>query len=516
MSTEEYALDVRSMTKSFAGKAVLQDFDLTIEPGEIHALLGQNGSGKSTFIKALAGYHEPDAGSFVAVGGKDLAFGSPKDSFALGCRFVHQDLALILDMSVLDNMFMSSSFPMRMGVVDKREGRRRAKRALETVGLDLDLDTFVKDLRPAERTGLAVARALLSHNNETPSVLVLDEPTASLPTIEVQALLATVRRTAAAGVGILYVTHHLDEIPNFAQRVSVLRNGRLVGTWKTAEISHRELVEHLIGEALAAEMNTQRDKVDSDLSASPAIVVSGLQAGRLEDFSISVRPGEIVGLYGLTGSGREEILPAIFGSLSADAGTIVVQGKTLEMGRPDAAIRLGIGYMPPDRKTLGGFMSQTARHNMTLLSMKQFFRGGFLRKKPEVAEAARWFERLNVQPQKAEEALLSTFSGGNQQKILLGKWLRIDPKVMLLDEPSQGVDVGAKLEVHKQIALAATNGTAVIIGSSDVEELASLCERVLVLRDGHVAEELTGARVTVKDINTSFHSDINREGLVHA
>lgn len=514
--TEDTALTIRGLSKSFGGKPVLEDFNLTIQPGEIHVLLGQNGSGKSTLIKALAGYHVPDAGSFVSVGERELEFGSPKSSYELGCRFVHQDLALLPSMTILNNVFMSSSFPTRMTFVDKKEARRRARKALAAVGLDLDLDLKVKDLRPAECTGLAVARALLAPEGSPPSVLVLDEPTASLPTHEVQSLLATIRSTAASGVGILYVTHHLDEIPNFAHRVTILRNGQLVGTWNAAEISHRELVEHLVGEDLAAEMDLAREKVLSHSEAKPTLTVSSLRAGRLQEFSLEVRPGEIVGLYGLTGSGREEILPAIFGSCRRDAGSVRVRDVELTSGRPDLAIRGRVAYLPPDRRALGGFMNHTARHNLTLLDLRQFWVKCILRRRPEVEQSKLWFARLNVQPARGESALLGTFSGGNQQKILLGKWLRIDPYVLLLDEPSQGVDVGAKLEVHKQIALAAQNGAAVVISSSDVEELASLCERVLVLRDGRISDALAGSRLSVQDINRSFHSDMNREGMVSA
>ncbi len=500
------ALTVSSLSKTFNGRTVLSDFEISIEPGEIHALLGQNGSGKSTLIKALAGYHEPDAGAVMQVGGRDLDPGSPASSYHLGCRFVHRDLALVGTMSVQDNLFLAGGFPTRLGRVDRKAGRRTTAKALSALGLDLDPDQPVAALRPAERTGVAIARALLSRDGDLPAVVVLDEPTATLPTHEVNALLATLRATAASGVGILFVTHQLDEIRSFAQKVTVLRNGYRAGCWTVGEISGADLVRQLVGEQLAAELDMAQEPAQPHADGTATLSVSELRVARLRELSLHVRPGEIVGLYGLTGSGREDALTAIYGAVKRDAGSVRVGGDELAAGRPDAAIKAGIGYLPPDRKALGGMMTLSARHNLTLLNLRPFWRRGSLRRKPETAEADTWFERLNVQPRHGEELPLSTFSGGNQQKILLAKWLRLNPRVLLLEEPSQGVDVGAKLEVHRQIVAAARAGAAVVVCSSEVEELVALCERVLVIRNGYVSDELTGSRVNVTDINLSLHA----------
>ena len=503
------ALTISKLSKTFNGRTVLRDFGITIEPGEIHALLGQNGSGKSTLIKALAGYHAPDAGATVQVGGRDLDPGSPASAYHIGCRFVHQDLALVGTMSVQDNLFLTSSYPTRLGIVDRKATRRATAKALSVLGLDLDPDQLVAALRPAERTGVAIARALLSQGGALPAVIVLDEPTATLPTHEVNALLSTLRATAASGVGILYVTHHLDEIRDFAQKVTVLRNAQLVGCWKVDDISSADLVRQLVGDQLAAELTMAQESSHAPVQpdATPILSISGMQVARLRDLSLEVRPGEIVGLYGLTGSGREDALTAIYGAVKREAGSVRVTGEELPAGRPDAAIKAGVGYLPPDRKTLGCVMDHSARHNLTLLDLRPFWRRYTLRRRPEVAEANAWFERMKVEPRNGEAAPLSTFSGGNQQKILLARWLRLSPKVLLLDEPSQGVDVGAKLEVHRQIVAAAHAGAAVVVCSSEVEELVSLCERVLVIRNGYVSDELTGASVNIADINFSFHSE---------
>jgi ribose transport system ATP-binding protein len=506
------ALTVRNLSKTFNGRTVLIRFEITIQPGEIHALLGQNGSGKSTLIKALAGYHEPDVGAVVQVGSRDLNLGSPASAYHLGCRFVHQDLGLVGTMSVQDNLFLTSGYPGRLGLVDRKAARAAAAKVLHAVGLEVDPGQPVAALRPAERTGVAIARALLSRGNDLPAVVVLDEPTATLPTHEVEALLATLRATASSGVGILFVTHHLDEISGFADKVTILRNGLVVGCWQTNEITSADLVRQLIGEELAAELRQAQGSSppalpDQRPAEAVALSVTGLQAARLRDLSLRLRSGEIVGLYGLTGSGREDVLPAIYGSLKRDAGSVRVGEAELPPGRPDAAIRAGVAYLPPDRKALGGAMSHSARHNLTLPHLRPFWRYGTLRRKPETAEARDWFGRLKITPRDGMDLPLATFSGGNQQKILLARWLRLSPRVLLLDEPSQGVDVGAKLEVHRRIVAAARGGAAVLVSSSEVEELAALCERVFVIRNGYVSDELAGTRVNVRDINLSLHSE---------
>jgi ribose transport system ATP-binding protein len=507
--TASPALELHHLSKTFAGRTVLRDAELVLARGEIHALLGQNGSGKSTLIKCLAGYHLPDEGSHIVVGGEDLEPGSPTASYQAGCRFVHQDLALIDSLSIADNLFLSSHFPTRIGMVDRRRCRRLTARALSAIDLELDPNRLVGTLRPSERTGVAVARALLSDGDALPSVVVLDEPTATLPSHEVEALLTTLRATAAAGVAILYVTHHIDEVRSFAQRVSILRNGALVGTWNVADVRTPELVRELVGEALAEQLSQAQDTTEVVPAGEPVLSVRSLAARRLRELTLDVRPGEVVGLYGLTGSGREDALTAIFGAIQPDGGSVSVAGVELRAGRPTDAIDAGIGYLPPDRKTLGAAMELSARHNMTLLDIGPFFRRGLLRRRPESSEASYWFERLGVEPRNGEGAPLRTFSGGNQQKVLLAKWLRIHPKVLLLEEPSQGVDVGAKLEVHRQIQEAAGNGAAVVISSSEVEELVALCHRVLVIRAGRVGDELTGDRVTMTEINLTLHRGEN-------
>ncbi|WP_206340294.1 sugar ABC transporter ATP-binding protein [Blastococcus litoris] len=489
--------------KSFGGRTVLQPTRLTVLPGEIHMLLGQNGSGKSTLIKVLSGLHSPDAGR-CRVAGTELAFGTPESSHALGLRFVHQDLGLIEDASVADNLHFGNRFPTRWGTVSARRMTAVAREALTRVGLDIDPRTPVADLTAAQRTGVAVARAL--SGSERATVLVLDEPTASLPASEVAHLHSMLRTAAAEGLGVLYVTHHLDEVYALAQRVSILRDGVLVLSASVEDTSRDDLVHALVGGELE-EVRREADHLAASPpgGAPPVLQVEDVTGEVLAGVSLTVRAGEIVGVYGLTGSGRESVLGAIFGARPRDGGSVRVEGRPLAQFRPAASVRAGLAYVPPDRKAAGGFMDLTAAENLSISDVRRFWARGFLSSGAEQRDSADWFERLDVRPRDGVKLPLRTFSGGNQQKVVMGRWLRIDPRVLLLDEPTQGVDVGAKAELHRQVLSASARGTAVLVSSTDVEELVTLCDRVLIMRAGRVAEELSGERVNENAINHSFH-----------
>lgn len=493
-----HALVARGLSKSFGGVPALSSVDLTIGSGEIHALLGENGSGKSTFIKILSGFHQPDAGD-VAVDGVPIALGSAEQAYASGCRFVHQDLGLVESASVLDNLYLNAGFPCRLGTIRGGAARARACRELAVVGLgDLDPRAPVATLSPAVKTGIAVTRALLRDDSVEARLLVLDEPTATLPDNEVRQLLDIVRRVASTGVGVLYVTHRLDEVFDLADNVTVLRDGRKVATTAVAALDRRRLINLLVGSefdeihAASASLHSERGQT--------VLSVRGLQAGPLRDVDLDARPGEIIGVAGITGSGRETLLGSLFGATPREGGTVHVDGRLIPPMRPPAAMVCGMAYLPADRKLHGGLMELSARENLTLSDLQPFWRRLRLRRSEEAAEARHWFARLAVRPSGGQDRPLSTFSGDNQQKILFGKWLRRKPKVFLLDEPTQGVDVGAKAELHRQLLDAADAGSTVVISSSDVDELAALCHRVIVLRDGEVVADLTGKDVSIPTI----------------
>jgi ribose transport system ATP-binding protein len=492
------ALSVRELSKTFPGTQALSSVSLQVARGEVRALLGENGSGKSTLIKILSGYHEPDGG-VVEIGGDSLRFANPSASHEIGARFVHQDLGLVDGASVLDNFAFTNGFPTRWGTIRGRRAGVTVGEALTRVGLDIDPRTPVGRLGAAERTGVAVARALHSGVESGARLLVLDEPTATLPGSEVADLLRIVRTVADQGTAVLYVTHRLDEVFAVATTATVLRDGREVITTDVANLTRAELLNHLVGTELE-EAHLESAAIGPAADAQALLDVRGLYAGRLVDVSFSLRHGEVVGISGVTGSGREDVTRAVFGALRRDAGTVRIGGRDLADQSPGDAIRRGAAYLPPDRKRLGGMMDLSARENLTVGRLDAFWRWPMLRRREEAAEARTWFEKLDVHPAGGLEQRLSTFSGGNQQKILLAKWLRMKPKVLLLDEPTQGVDVGSRATIHSHLLAAAADGAGVLMSSVDVDELVALCHRVLVIRDGRLVDELSGARLTTGSV----------------
>jgi len=486
-------LTVSNMCKSFSGPLVLDDVSLSIEPGEVRALVGQNGSGKSTLIKILAGFHQPDSGT-AEVDGQPLSFGVGSVSDALGLRFVHQDLGLVDNLDTADNLALggagyASFHGLSSGAIRWRAERRRARKALEDLGYDFDVKRPVGQLAMSERTAVAIARAL-APRGAPPKLLVLDEPTANLPAAEAERLYALTRRVAASGIAVLFVSHHFDEVFELSSSVTVLRDGKLVITRPVEGLTEEALIELVIGRPLEAVTR------DAKLAQRQAVVleVAGLGTDNaLTDVDLTVHAGEIVGIAGITGSGRDEIAPAIFGGVDR-VGEVRVAGKALARQRPDLAVSAGIGLVPAQRHANAAFMSSSLRENITVTKPGMHFRGGLLRRRSERSDVNVWLERLDVRPRNCEFAM-SDLSGGNQQKVVICRWLRMEPKVLILDEPTQGVDVGAKADIHRLVDEAAQAGTAVLVASTDHEELVRLCHRVIVLRRGRVVDELEGDRL---------------------
>jgi len=496
------ALEVRGLAKTFGDKTVLHHFDLTVEAGQVHMLLGQNGSGKSTLIKILAGFHQPDVARSFTVGGRSVSAGSAEQVRAAGLRFVHQELGLIGPETVLDNMLYSDGFPTRFGQISSGRARKRVMASLELVGLDIDPASKVDTLSPAQRTGVAVARALMD-TGDAAVALVLDEPTATLPGAEVERLHAILRVAVSRGVGVLYVTHHLDEVEQLGDVVSVLRDGHLVAAGPVVDLPRDVIVHALVGGELEAVQNQARPVTAPD-EADPVLQVRELVGDRVDGLSFDAAPGEILGLYGLTGSGREAALGMIFGSIPRASGTVRVDATPVMPNRPRASMEAGVSYVPADRKSAGLFLELTAQENLTLSNLRPFWRRGRIDRRAERAEVDSWFKRLAIRPADGAGQTVGTFSGGNQQKVVMAKWLRLNPDVLLLDEPTQGVDVGAKAELHRQLLASRADGTAIVVSSSDVDELVTLCDRVLIIRDGRVHRELVGDDITDHNINRGF------------
>ena len=481
------ALTVTNMSKSFAGPRVLESVSLSVEPGEIRALVGENGSGKSTLIRILAGFHLPDEGS-AEVDGQPLHLGHGDASEALGLRFVHQDLGLVNNLDAVDNIALGVGYPSFRGRIRWRQERKRTRAALAELGYEFDVRRPAGSLAMSERTALAVARALTPR--QTPAkVLILDEPTANLPAAEAERLFQLARRVADSGVAVMFVSHHFDEVFELAQSVTVLRDGKHVITRPVPGLTEDQLIELVVGRQLdqAAHVAGAAER------RQVVLEVTGLSCTLLRDVDFSVHAAEVVGIAGITGSGRDEVASALFGGIDR-TGEVRVNGAAVPNLRPDRAIAMGMGLVPAERHANAAFMASTLRENITVTSPAIHWRNGILRKSQERSDVARWLERLDVRPRNSEFAM-SDLSGGNQQKVVLARWLRMEPKVLVLNEPTQGVDVGAKGDIHKLIDQVAAQGTAVLVVSTDHEELVRLCHRVLVLRRGKIADQISGTRM---------------------
>jgi len=483
------ALAVRRLSKTFAGTKALDAVSFTIAPGAIHALLGGNGSGKSTFIKILAGIETADSGAQISVGQHTLNAASmtPDVARSLGLRFVHQDVAMIEDLSVAENFALAEGYPRSTwGGVSWRRLHRDVDEVLTRFEIDARARQLVSALRPTDKTLLAIARAL--HDDAGgEQILVLDEPTATLPRHEVQELLAALRRRAALGQTIVYVTHHLSEVFRVAHGITVLRDGRVAGQVQVTDVTERDVVELIAGRPIRA---LYPDSSSTPRGSVEMLRVEGVSGGPLRDVSLSVHAGDIVGVTGLAGSGRSSLLRAVFGDLTQTSGRVRVNGTELATSKPAAAIGAGVGYVPENRLVDAAFLDRSVRENISAAVLDRYWHRGRIRKRAERQDTTALCSDYRVKCASVEMPFL-TLSGGNQQKAVLARWMTADPKVLLLDEPTQGVDVVARREIYELIRDAAERGLAVLVASSDPDELVHLCDRVIVLHDGRVARELS-------------------------
>ena len=490
-------LKIESLSKTFPGQAALIDVDLEIEGGEVHALVGQNGSGKSTLIKVLAGYHQPDPGSSAWVYGQPLTLGDGHAAAAAGIRFVHQDLGLVGSISTIENLAITTGYRTgRAGQIRWKREAELASKAMHILGLDdVDVEAPVDTLSAAEKTGVAIARALVDW--ESTSLLVLDEPTATLPGQDVSRLFEVIRRLKVTGISIIYVSHHLDEVFALADRVTVLRDARRIASVPVSGLDHGGLIELIVGhriEETAASTSLR--------SASSLLRVVGLAGGNVENLDLDIHPGEIVGLAGITGSGREHVLGLISGQRPRIDGQVFVGERLLAEGDPGDALDAGMAFVTADRAVRGIIPMMSVRENLTVCDLSPYVVGGRLRKSAERRDTRSWIDRLSIKTS-SSETLIASLSGGNQQKVMFGKALRLAPKLLLLDEPTQGIDIGAKDQIHSLVDEAAAAGVAVLVASTDTDELVRLCHRIVVLVEGRAVAELTGAQITAQAIEHS-------------
>jgi ribose transport system ATP-binding protein len=479
-------LRIDHLSKTFPGQVALSDVSVTIDAGEVHALVGQNGSGKSTLIKVLSGYHQPDSGDSEAwANGTPLTLGDGHAAGAAGIRFVHQDLGLVGSLSAIENIALTVGYQLgRGGRIRWRDEVRRTREALGILGLaDIDVRAPVSNLPPSQRTAVAIARALVGWEHGA-HLLVLDEPTATLPGDDVHRLFEVVHRLK-----------HLDEVFELADRVSVLRDGKLVATVPVSELDHHRLVELIVGHRVETTTATDAPPV----SRQPLVTVRGLRGGSVHGIDFDVHAGEIVGLAGITGSGREHVLALIAGQIPRDDGDILLDGIPIANYQPHQAIGAGIAFVPAERAVRGTVAPMTLRENMTITDVGRFFRGGRLQRRAELEEAREWIGRLSIKTA-STETLIGSLSGGNQQKVMFAKALRLAPKLLLLDEPTQGIDVGAKEQIHQLVDSAGEAGVATLIASTDTDELVRLCHRVIVLTDGQIRATLVGGQIATERI----------------
>jgi len=484
-------LDIGQLSKTYPGQVALDGARLQIRPGEIHALVGQNGSGKSTLIKLLAGYVKADHGARVRFGGHDVDLWTLDKDDRHRIRIVHQDLGLVPSLSTVENLGLGHGY--HTGAAGRIKWRSEVKRAQELLlafGLAPDVRQPVATLSAAERAAVAIMRALQDWDTERPGLLVLDEPTASLNRGEVDALFREVRRVAEQGAGVLFVSHMLDEVLGLADRVTVLRDGEVVAAGEPVDrLDERRLVELIVGRSMT-ELYPDSDHV----VGRPVLEAEMVFGLTLRGVTMKVHEGEVLGVAGLVGSGREEVAGAMFGATPRFAGRVLVN-KQKVFATPLDSIRAGMAFVPADRKAVGLDMQERLYQHIPLPRLGPVQRGVRLDRRAVRSAAADWAERLEVQPPLLDRRM-EKFSGGNQQKAVLARWLRTEPDVLLLDEPTQGVDVGAKAAIYRHVREAADDGMAVLVASSDAEELVHLCDRVLVFRSGNVAVELRGNTLT--------------------
>lgn len=485
---------IGTVSKTFPGQRALHRVTFEVDRASIHALVGQNGSGKSTLVKILAGYHEPDPGSSVVVDDSPLQFGHPAASYRCGLRFVHQNLGLVDSISVTENIALGAGYETAAGRIRWREQHRQASALLSGLGHDIDPRSLASGLSAADRTAVAIARAL-ARGKSGVRLLVLDEATAAMPAQEVRRLFGTIRRLREQGVSVLYISHHLDEVLTIADSVTVLRDAAHVGTYPASSLTNAALVELIVGRELAREGELE---LPAPRSGPPRLVAERVRGDIVNELSLSVHPGEIVGIAGISGSGREEVAGLLFGAAPRQ-GRVLLDGREIPAASPGAAIAAGMALVPVDRARQAIVETQDLRENVTLPRHRPAWRGGRLHHRAERDDVRSWLVRLRVRPPDPG-ARFSQLSGGNQQKVVLAKWLRLDPRVLVLDEPTQGVDVGAKAEIHALIRRIAAEGTAVIVCSTDSDELAGICTSVVVLQRGWVAADVPRGRLNARQI----------------
>jgi ribose transport system ATP-binding protein len=504
-------LEVGRVTKRFPGVLALDGVTFELRPGEVHALVGENGAGKTTLIKVITGVYRPDEGQ-VLFNGEEVSFADPRESQAAGISTIYQEINLIPLLSVAQNVFLGREPRNSLGLIDKASMNREAAEILERYGIQADVTAPLRSLGLGVQQMVAIARAI----SVDARVVIMDEPTSSLEAREVETLFGVIGQLREEGVGVIYVSHRLEELYEICDRVTVLRDGRVAHTGELSDLSRLQLIAHMLGRELA---EVEKEGAtgfgeEHETAREPILVAQGLtQHPRLREVSLDVRPGEVVGLAGLLGAGRSETAKAIFGAEPLDSGSVRMEGKDIKTGSPGAAIKAGIAFLPEDRKLEGIIPDLSVKENIVAAAMPRLARAGMVSEKAQAELVEEFMQSLGIKASSPDQPVRE-LSGGNQQKVLLARWLCMNPKVLILDEPTRGIDVGAKAEIQKLVDDLAVKGLGVILISSELEEITEGSDRVVALREGTVVGSLSEEEITEGNLMEMLaHGDDSVDGV---
>ena len=483
-----YILTLKNITKEFPGVKALDDVTINIERGTIHGLVGENGAGKSTLIKILAGIYQPNKGEII-LDGKPCRFNSPIEARRAGISVVHQEIKLAEPLSVAENMFLGN-VQLKNGLVDWKGMRRRAREIVEDLGMDIDINAQVSSLTVAKKQIVEIMHAI----NNNSRILIMDEPSAVLTDRELEVMFRIVKQLRDEGITIIYISHRLDEIFGLCSNVSVLRDGCHIDTIPVASVDRQGLINMMVGREMGQEYPKEVGNVGGTI-----LEVKNLSRGILQDISFEVKSGEVFGISGLVGAGRTELARAILGIDKPESGEVYVRGKKVHYRTFADAIRDGLGLIPEDRKLQGLVQIMSVKRNTTLVNMKRVLRAGVISSSLEEKLSKEYADKLHVVTPSMETEV-QYLSGGNQQKVVIAKWLFQNSEILFLDEPTRGIDVGAKAEIYRLINRMAKEGKTIIMISSEMPELLGMCDRIMVMHEGHKIGELNSAEATQEKI----------------
>lgn len=485
-------IEMRGIDKSFGGNAVLKNAGFLLDDGEVHALMGENGAGKSTLMKILTGVYTKDAGQ-VIVDGKEVCYNNPQEAEKAGIVFIHQELNVLFDLTVEENMFLGKEIKKVFGICDRKAMRKRVKEILDMLGVDIDPTQRMDELSIGQQQMIEIAKALMVDAK----VLIMDEPTAALTQSETEVLFKVVNSLRQKGVSIVYISHRMEEIFELCDRITILRDGTYIDTKRIADIDMNDIVKMMIGREIGERYPVRNSKI-----GDVAFEVKNLNCpGAFENVSFEVRAGEVLGVSGLMGAGRTEIMQAIFGNMPNVTGQLLLDGKEIKNKNPQQAIQNGIGFITEDRKVEGLMLEESIMKNISLANLGRISNGGVINKKKEQELVNKGIEELRIRcfgPQHE----CNNLSGGNQQKVIFAKWIYTNPKVLILDEPTRGVDIGAKKEIYNIINELAAKGVAIIMVSSELPEVLGMSDRVMVVREGEVRGILNKEEANQESIMT--------------